>query len=50
MQVVRSKGNIGVWVVMVSLAAASAFFSGGLASAEDTTAPGNRVVFRGGCG
>ena len=50
MQVVRSKGNIGVWVVMVSLAAASAFFSGGPASAEDTTVTGNRVFFPRGCG
>jgi len=50
----RSRGNIGVWVVAVSLAAASIFSGGGPALAQDTTkdttSTGNRVFFRGGAG
>ncbi len=54
MQALRSRGNIRVWAVVLSLAVASAFSSGGVALAEDTakesTATGNRVFFRGGYG
>jgi len=54
MQVLKSRRNIGLWVVAVSLAAASVFSGGGPALAQDTTkettSTGNRVFFRGGAG
>ncbi len=54
MQVLKSRRNIGLWVVAVSLAAASAFSGEGPALAQDTTkentSTGNRVFFRGGAG
>ena len=54
MQALRSRGNIRVWAVVLSLAAASAFSGGETALAQDTTkettTTGNRVFFRGGYG
>ncbi|MBX3326561.1 MAG: hypothetical protein U0223_07935 [Nitrospira sp.] len=48
MQVCKHSRNIAVWAVAASLIAASALCGGTTASAEDTTATGNRVFFRGG--
>ena len=52
MQVLRSRGNIRVWAVVLSLVAASAFSGGGAVlaqeTAKETTSTGNRVFFRGG--
>lgn len=50
MQVQKSRRNIGLWSVVVSLAAAFALSSTGTVLAEDTTSTGNRVFFRGGYG
>ncbi len=54
MQALRSRRNIRVWAVVLSLAAAIAFSGGETALAEDptkdTTTTGNRVFFRGGYG
>ncbi|MBI5672140.1 MAG: hypothetical protein HZC50_02500, partial [Nitrospirae bacterium] len=48
MQVQKSRRKIGVWTVVVSLAATFALGSVLPVLAEDTTATGNRVFFRGG--
>lgn len=54
MQVLRSRGSIRLWAVVLSLVSASAFSSGVTALAQDTTkettTTGNRVFFRGGYG
>ncbi len=54
MQALRSRRNIRVWAIVLSLAAAIAFSGGETALAEDptkdTTTTGNRVFFRGGYG
>jgi hypothetical protein len=50
MQVQKSRRNIGLWSVVVSLAAAFALSGTGTVLAEDTTSTGNRVFFRGGYG
>lgn len=52
MQVQKSRRNIGVWSIAVSLVAAVAFGVAGPAMAEDeeTATKGNRVFFRGGYG
>jgi opacity protein-like surface antigen len=49
MQVWRSRGNLGMWVVAASLAAALALGAVGTALAEESApGSGNMVVFRGG--
>jgi hypothetical protein len=48
MKVWRVSRKIGVWFVVVSLAASFALSGVGRALAEDTTSTGNRVFFRGG--
>ena len=48
MQIQKSRRNIGLWAVAASLAAAFALGEVLPALAEDTTATGNRVFFRGG--
>lgn len=50
MQVQKSRRKIGVWSVVVSLAASFALSAVGSALAADTTSTGNRVFFRGGYG
>lgn len=48
MQVWKSRRNIGMWSLAMSLAAVCALSGVGAALAEDTTTTGNRVFFRGG--
>ncbi len=50
MQVWKNRKNIGMWAVAVTLAAGFTLSSSGTAAADDTTATGNRVFFRGGAG
>ncbi len=48
MQVWKSRRNIGMWSLAMSLAAVCALSGVGATLAEDTTTTGNRVFFRGG--